>query len=117
MYLAGSIHLLSNEYYPLAPAFDEAFQNSDLLVEELDMAELLAPDAQMQMLTRGMMPSGKTLDSEVPYSQEFALELLPNTLNALRFLLEESMDIENFQNVSTIRTWSERDARVPDLVM
>jgi uncharacterized protein YbaP (TraB family) len=65
VYVAGSIHLLSNEYYPLAPAFDEAFEKSDLLVEEVDMAEMLAPEAQMQMLTRGMMPAGQTLESVV----------------------------------------------------
>ncbi len=63
VYLAGSIHLLTSEYYPLAPAFDEAFAQSDLLVEELDMAEMQAPEAQMQMLTRGMMPAGQTLES------------------------------------------------------
>jgi uncharacterized protein YbaP (TraB family) len=62
IYLAGSLHLLTNEYYPLAPAFDQAFAKSDLLVEELDMAEMLAPDAQMMMLQRGMMPAGQTLD-------------------------------------------------------
>jgi uncharacterized protein len=62
MYLAGSLHLLTNEYYPLAPAFDDAFAQSDLLVEELDMAEMLAPDAQMMMLQRGMNPAGQTLD-------------------------------------------------------
>ena len=63
VYLAGSIHLLTSEYYPLAPAFDEAFAQSDLLVEELDMGEMQAPEAQMQMLTRGMMPAGQTLES------------------------------------------------------
>jgi uncharacterized protein len=62
IYLAGSIHLLSDEYYPLAPAFDDAFGQSDLLVEELDMAEMLAPDAQVLMLQRSMMPAGQTLD-------------------------------------------------------
>ena len=62
IFLAGSIHLLSGEYYPLAPAFDDAFGQSDLLVEELDMAEMLAPDAQMLMLQRGMMPAGQSLD-------------------------------------------------------
>jgi uncharacterized protein YbaP (TraB family) len=63
IYLAGSIHLMAREYYPLAPAFDEAFAQSDLLVEELDMAEMLAPTAQVQMLTRGMMPAGQKLES------------------------------------------------------
>lgn len=63
VYLAGSIHLLSNEYYPLAPAFDEALDRSDLLVEEVDLGEMLAPESQMLMLTRGMMPAGQSLDS------------------------------------------------------
>jgi uncharacterized protein YbaP (TraB family) len=65
IYLAGSLHLLTNEYYPLAPAFDEAFNDSDLLVEELDMAEMLAPESQMTMLTRGMLPAGQKLESVV----------------------------------------------------
>jgi hypothetical protein len=63
IYLAGSLHLLTNEYYPLAPAFDQAFTESDLLIEELDLGEMQAPEAQMQMLTRGMMPAGQTLES------------------------------------------------------
>lgn len=62
-YLAGSIHLLTSEYYPLTPAFEDAFASADLLVEEVDMAEMLAPESQMLMLRRGMMPAGQTLDS------------------------------------------------------
>ncbi|MEQ1870182.1 MAG: TraB/GumN family protein [Vicinamibacterales bacterium] len=62
VYLAGSVHLLSADYYPLAPAFDEAFAASDLLVEELDMGEMLSPNSQMKMLQRGMLPAGQTLD-------------------------------------------------------
>jgi uncharacterized protein YbaP (TraB family) len=62
VFVAGSIHLLSSQYYPLAPAFDEAFTKSDLLVEELDMGEMLAPESQVLMLRRGMAPSGQTLD-------------------------------------------------------
>jgi len=63
VYVAGSLHLLTREYYPLASAFDEAFNQSDLLVEELDLGEMQKPEAQMQMLTRGMMPAGQTLDA------------------------------------------------------
>jgi len=63
VYLVGSVHLLTADYYPLDPAFDEAFKSADLLVEELDMGELLAPNSQMQMLTRGMLPAGQTLDT------------------------------------------------------
>jgi len=62
VYLVGSVHLLTADYYPLDPAFDEAFKSSDVLVEELDMKEMLAANSQMEMLTRGMLPAGQTLD-------------------------------------------------------
>lgn len=79
VYLAGSIHLLSNEYYPLAVAFGDAFERSDLLVEELDMAEMLAPESQMLMLTRGMMPAGQSIDAV----------LSPQTLSDVRAKVTE----------------------------
>lgn len=79
VYLAGSVHLLSSEYYPLAPAFDEAFSASDLLVEEVDMAEMLDPAAQAMLLRRGMMPSGQTLESV----------LSPDTMTAVRAKVTE----------------------------
>jgi uncharacterized protein YbaP (TraB family) len=65
VYFAGSVHLLSASYYPLSAAFDTAFNSSDLLVEELDMAEMLAPESQLMMLTRGMLPSGQSLEKAV----------------------------------------------------
>lgn len=74
VYLAGSVHLLSSEYYPLAPAFDEAFAAATLLVEEVDMAEMLAPSAQVMLLSRGMMPAGRTLESV----------LTPDTMTVVR---------------------------------
>jgi uncharacterized protein YbaP (TraB family) len=62
IYLAGSVHLLSDQYYPLKPAYDNAFSRADLLVEEVDMADMLAPESQMQMLTRGMLPPTQSLE-------------------------------------------------------
>jgi uncharacterized protein YbaP (TraB family) len=62
VYLAGSIHMLSPDFYPLNPVFDSAFKDVDLLVEEVDFAEMIGPEAQMQALMRGMLPAGQTLD-------------------------------------------------------
>ena len=62
VYLVGSVHLLSADYYPLDPAFEDSFKNADLLVEELDMGEMLSSSAQLRMLTRGMLPAGQSLD-------------------------------------------------------
>lgn len=65
VYLVGSVHLLTADYYPLDPAFDEAFNSSDVLVEELDMREMVAANSQMEMLSRGMLPAGQTIDKVV----------------------------------------------------
>jgi uncharacterized protein len=65
IYLVGSIHMLTKDYYPLNPALDSAFKESDLLVEEADLGEMLGADAQMSVLLRGRLPSDQTLDKVV----------------------------------------------------
>jgi hypothetical protein len=65
LYLVGSVHLLTKDYYPLNPALDAAFKDSALLVEEIDLGEMMATENQMQMLMAGMLPSGQTLDKVV----------------------------------------------------
>ena len=62
VYLVGSVHMLTKDYYPLDPAVDSAFKDSDLLVEEADLGELLSLNSQMQLLTRGMLPPNQSLD-------------------------------------------------------
>ena len=65
VYLVGSVHLLSKDYYPLSPALDKAFKDTDLLVEELHLGQMAQVESQMTILTRGMLPSGQTLDKVV----------------------------------------------------
>ena len=79
VYLAGSVHLLSPKYYPLDPAFDTAFNNSSLLVEELDMSEMLSPESQLAMLKRGLLPPGQSIDKL----------LTPETLTAVKKALAD----------------------------
>ena len=61
MYLVGSVHLLPKDSYPLNPALETAFKESDLLVEEADLGEM-GVGAQMAFLSRGMLPSNTPLD-------------------------------------------------------
>lgn len=63
VYLVGSVHLLSKDFYPLNPALESAYKDSNMLVEEVDLGEMAQPDAQMSLLARGMLPSGQTLDT------------------------------------------------------
>jgi uncharacterized protein YbaP (TraB family) len=65
VYLVGSVHMLTKDFYPLAAALDAGFKESDLLVEEVDLSEMLAPDTQFSLLARGMLPAGQTLDKVV----------------------------------------------------
>ena len=65
VYLVGSVHLLTKDYYPLSATLDRAFKESDLLVEETDLAELMAPASQTQMLARSMLPSTMNLESVI----------------------------------------------------
>ncbi|MEO8256748.1 MAG: TraB/GumN family protein [Acidobacteriota bacterium] len=65
VYLVGSVHMLTPDFYPLSQGLEEAFRESDLLVEEADLAELLAPQAQLLMLSRGMLPASQSLDTVI----------------------------------------------------
>jgi uncharacterized protein YbaP (TraB family) len=72
IYLVGSIHMLTKDYYPLNPALDAAFKSSDLLVEEADLGEMLGADAQFSVLLRGKLPADQSLDkvlSPATYAQ------------------------------------------------
>ena len=65
VYLVGSVHLLSKDFYPLNPALDAAYKDADLLIEEVDMGEMLDPAAQMGFLQRGMLPASTPLDKVI----------------------------------------------------
>src|SRR5437667_4566164 len=65
IYLVGSVHLLTKDFYPLSAAIETAYKDSDLLVEEVDLGDMQEPGAQFQMLSRGMLPSEQSLDKLV----------------------------------------------------
>jgi uncharacterized protein YbaP (TraB family) len=94
IYLIGSVHLLTKDFYPLNPALDAAYADSDLLVEEVDLGEMLEPEAQLRILTRGMLPAGRTLEQV----------LSPDTFALLKTRLAElKMPIEPLQQ---FKPWS-----------
>jgi uncharacterized protein YbaP (TraB family) len=60
VYLVGSVHVLSKDVYPLNATLESAYKASNVLVEEIDLGAG-GIDSQMQMLSRGMLPSSTTL--------------------------------------------------------
>jgi uncharacterized protein YbaP (TraB family) len=65
VYVIGSVHVLSKDFYPLNAALEAAYKDSDLLVEELNLDEATGLDNQMAFLSRGMLPSTTSLDKVV----------------------------------------------------
>ncbi len=88
LYLAGSVHALSADVYPLSAAFERAFAASGTLVEEIDLAETESLAAAPAILAKGMYIDGRRFDSTV--SKETA------ALVAAR-LKDSGLPIEMFQ--------------------
>ncbi|WP_233078370.1 TraB/GumN family protein [Rheinheimera soli] len=60
-YLAGSVHMLSAQDYPLPPEYLLALQQSDSLVLETDLEQLSSPSGIQQMISLNSYPSGENL--------------------------------------------------------
>ena len=65
MYLAGSVHALTNDAYPLNPAYQRAYDASGALVEEIDLAEADPLTGGLGLLAKGMYTDGRTFSSVV----------------------------------------------------
>jgi uncharacterized protein len=90
VYLAGSVHALSADVYPLSPAFERAFAASDTLVEEIDLGEAEILAAAPAILAKGMYLDGRRFDSVV--SKETA------AMVAAR-LKDSGLPVEMFQSM------------------
>lgn len=61
-YLLGSLHVLTQDAYPLPATIDKAFADSRTLVEEVDLDEMNDPLQMMSALSKAMLTGGQTLD-------------------------------------------------------
>jgi uncharacterized protein YbaP (TraB family) len=64
-YLLGSLHVLTQDMYPLAEPINNAFTGSKTLVEEVDLDETSDPAIMMSALGKAMLTDGRTLDQLV----------------------------------------------------
>jgi uncharacterized protein YbaP (TraB family) len=65
LYLAGSVHALGADAYPLAAAYDKAFAAAGTLVEEIDLAEAEQLAAAPMLLAKGLYTDGRTFEGAV----------------------------------------------------
>jgi uncharacterized protein YbaP (TraB family) len=63
VYLLGSVHALKEDAYPLPAVIDAAFDQSAVVVFEIDLDEMT--DAALQMMTLGSLAEGQTLEEVI----------------------------------------------------
>ena len=57
----GSLHMARPDLYPLAPAMEEAYQLSPVLVVEADISKADLKKVQQKIMSTGVYPKGQTL--------------------------------------------------------
>lgn len=73
VYLLGSIHLLKKSDYPLAKQINDAYEDAEKLVFEVDMGELESSKTQSLVLEKATAQDGKTLkDRLTPETYQLA---------------------------------------------
>jgi uncharacterized protein YbaP (TraB family) len=65
VWLVGSLHLLTPDFYPLPDSIEQAFAKSSVLMEEIDMNDAADPQFAAVVLSKAMNPSGVTLASQL----------------------------------------------------
>jgi uncharacterized protein YbaP (TraB family) len=66
IYIAGSIHVLRPEDYPLPDMLESTFKSSAGLVEEIDLSRFDPESAQLLMMQLGSYPAGHSLKTDLP---------------------------------------------------
>ena len=65
LYLFGSIHFLKKDFYPLPQPIEDAYKQAQVVVFEVDLGEMEAPESQVKMVQSGQYPEGQTLKSNL----------------------------------------------------
>lgn len=81
LYLMGSIHVLQANHYPLPAAMEQAFEESDVIVFEINQQEMESTASQQLFQTQGLYQSGETLQENIAPS---TFEELKNYLGRLK---------------------------------
>jgi len=65
IHLLGSVHAATEEFYPLAPVIEEAFEEAEIVLFEL-APDQTAPEVLLPLtLELGMLPEGETLEDHL----------------------------------------------------
>lgn len=90
-YLAGTVHLLSSNDYPLPSAYQAAYQDSQQLIFETDLQQLTSQAGITELIARNAYPQGESLQQALSaevYQQLIShintMQLPPETVTRFR---------------------------------
>lgn len=79
MYLLGSVHVLSKHAYPLKPALERAFDDSNQVVFEIDLTQFTPRSFRQEFKRTALYPSGQSLSKKLsPGTIELLKSILPD---------------------------------------
>ena len=90
LYLGGTLHMLSEDDYPLPPAFAKAYESSAKLVLETDLEAVRKPQLQQRMLKKMTHGRGESLSTEIQTSTYEAVDT---------FMRARGLSIEAFETM------------------
>ena len=78
MYLLGSVHVLSKQAYPLKPALEHAFDDSNQVVFEIDLTRFTPERFRQEFKRTAIYPPGQSLSKKLsPGTVELLRSVLP----------------------------------------
>jgi uncharacterized protein YbaP (TraB family) len=78
VYLLGSVHILPASAYPLKPALQRAFDESQRVVFEINLGRITSEDVTEEFKRTGLYPTGETLAQHVsPGTSAILRRILP----------------------------------------
>jgi uncharacterized protein len=93
VYLLGSVHVASQDIYPLDNTIENAYESSDYLVTEVNINDVDETEILRMMLEYGQYPEGESLSDNLP---EALVEKIDERLQESGFSL---------QQLNTFRPW------------
>ncbi len=91
VFLAGSIHLLTEEQYPLPPIFEKAFEQSPIIVFEINLDSAQTPGMRQALMDMGFFHDGTTLKQVL---HDSTLKILEQTLTQFNQTLDPFLNMK-----------------------
>ncbi len=101
IYILGSIHILNREFYPLPVKIESAFEETDLLVIEVDINNVQEEEILMLIFQKGVYTDGTTIADKLN-DEDFGL--LRNKLEELQLSVDAFLTFKPWLIAMTIQS-------------